>query len=86
MIPEGVDQLPEEYGARQIWQELFDLLEMRARLDMPGGVDMLQRWLDERGWYDPEIDLPQAPEPLKSELLLRILLDGSLIYLEGWFE
>lgn len=86
MIPEGVDQLPEEGGARHIWQELYDLVDLRPKLDAPGDEQILQRWLDERGWYNQELDIPQAPEPLQSEIILRILLDGSLIYLEGWFS
>jgi len=85
-IPEGVDNLEVEYGSRYIWQEVCDLIALRPEMDSADAYTKLRAWLEAGGWYAPSLDLPRAPEPLLSELLLRIVLDGLLIYLAGWFE
>ncbi len=85
-ISEGVDQLEEEHGARYIWREIYDLVELRPKLDLSYRESYLQAWLDAHGWDDPTLELPQAPPALKVELVLRIALDGLMIYLAGWFE
>jgi hypothetical protein len=86
MLPEGVNALDNEYGARYMWQELYDLIELRPQMDAADAEATLRAWLEKRGWYDPEIAIPRAPEPLHSEIVLRISLDGLLVFLDGWFD
>ena len=86
LIPEGVERLDNECGERAIWQEVHDLIELRPDLAGDDAHARLMAWLDREGWYDPSLDIPQASEPLRSEIILRILLDGLLIYLDGWFS
>lgn len=85
-IPEGVDQLENKYWSRYIWQEILDLIELRPKMDSPYAHAILKAWLKKEGWYDPMYTIDTAPEPLHAELQLRTALDGSLVYLQGWFE
>jgi len=86
LLPEGVDGLDEHYGGRDMWQEVHDLIELHPALDELAVEATLHAWLEKRGWYEQDHKIPQAPEPLHSEILLRIALDGLLLYLSGWFE
>lgn len=85
-IPEGVDNLGDEYWERYFWQEVYDLVALRPEMDSADAHAKLRAWLEEQGWYDPEFMISGAPEPLHAELQLRTALDGSLVYLAAYFE
>ena len=86
LLMDGIEALDTEYGEQIIWQEIYDIMEMRPTLTAENAVAAVADWLDRCGWNSPEVDAPDAPEPLRTELILRISLDGDLLFLSGWFE
>ena len=85
LLDEGIDALENEFYSRDMWSEVRDLTALRPELDGSEDHERVRKWLDEQGWSAPEVGI-EAPEPLRTEIVLRISLNGLLIYLEGWFS
>ena len=83
----GIEAVDEESGSRLLWQWIWDLVGLRADLERNPDPAIIMQWLESRDMYETENEaMRNAPEPLKSELLLYSMLCGCYYFLRGWFD
>jgi len=85
LLIEPEEELEEEFGSRLMRRIVGNLISLPRSYESKTSEQTVLDWMAEEEWYKL-YDLPPMCEGLKSEIVLRGLLENVCGYMDGWFD